>query len=186
MTRNKSSKARVEFRKHPPERRRGIGTQGDCCCGCCCCCCCLHSLGGLVGAAVGSRPKGGSWGGRGVRSYWALLAAFTVLTVSLPTLAHWRQFVGGAGGVLNPAGSFPLVLAENLKTGMFVALLSMPLIQLLCSAIMAIWVEVRQGDGVQEKSASRRTIGKITLRMFLGALAGLVIMFILFQMMKGN
>lgn len=49
----------VTVRRHPPERliramARGEVAQAGCSC---CCCCCLHSLGGLVGAALYS-PSG--------------------------------------------------------------------------------------------------------------------------------
>ena len=49
---------------HQPERRRqraSVPAQAGGCC-CCCCCCCLHTVGGLIGAAVaptlgsGNRP----------------------------------------------------------------------------------------------------------------------------------
>src|SRR5262249_33950685 len=54
---------------HPGERRRGCSTvpaqAGHCCC--CCCCCCLHSLGGLIGAAVAP-----NLGAPGPRSYMRL------------------------------------------------------------------------------------------------------------------
>ncbi len=42
----------VELHAHPPERRRRQSVTLPC--GCCCCCCCLHTVGGLIGAAVGS------------------------------------------------------------------------------------------------------------------------------------
>jgi hypothetical protein len=44
----------VNFESHLPERRRRAGTTlyGP---GCCCtCCCCLHTVGGLIGAAIAS------------------------------------------------------------------------------------------------------------------------------------
>src|SRR6516162_9243133 len=40
---------------HPPERRRRRSMVTHCGC-CCCCCCCLHTVGGLIGAAIGSAP----------------------------------------------------------------------------------------------------------------------------------
>lgn len=48
----------VQLHVHPAERRKhrdltlyssGVG-------GCCCCCCCLHTVGGLIGALIGSGP----------------------------------------------------------------------------------------------------------------------------------
>ena len=43
----------ISFESHQPERRRKGSTTlyGP---GCCCCCCCLHSVGGLIGAAIAS------------------------------------------------------------------------------------------------------------------------------------
>lgn len=44
----------IRLTAHPPERhRRGepVILASGCCC---CCCCCLHSLGGLIGAIIGS------------------------------------------------------------------------------------------------------------------------------------
>ena len=185
MARNQSNHARVEFHKHPPERRRGIGASGYCCCGSCCCCCCLHSLGGLVGAAAGSRCKGAPLSGRGMRSYWGVLASLTVVAISLPVLAQWRQYVGALGDFLKgTGGSLPVVRAQSMEIGIMIALLLMPGIQLVCSLIMAIWVEVRRGYSAEEKSASRRTIGRITIWSFLGAVVGLVVMVILFQATK--
>jgi hypothetical protein len=47
----------IVLTSHPPERDRRFRRQpaqaGGCCC-CCCCCCCLHSVGGLLGAALGA------------------------------------------------------------------------------------------------------------------------------------
>jgi hypothetical protein len=43
----------VSFESHQPERRRRAGTTLSAGC-CCCCCCCLHTVGGLIGAAIAS------------------------------------------------------------------------------------------------------------------------------------
>src|SRR5947207_8359582 len=54
MSRNQSSATpEVRVEKHPPERRRSKTVTTHCGC-CCCCCCCLHSVGALIGAAMGS------------------------------------------------------------------------------------------------------------------------------------
>src|SRR5207249_624119 len=53
----KTSTASVQFEKHQPERRRGVGGYLFCNGGCCCCCCCLHSLGGLIGAAAATAKR---------------------------------------------------------------------------------------------------------------------------------
>src|SRR4051794_15551797 len=58
---------------HAPERRRrGVvpAQAGGCCC--CCCCCCLHTVGGLVGALIASKPEHepGRWSSVGIPSFW--------------------------------------------------------------------------------------------------------------------
>ncbi len=47
----------VQVQVHPAERGRrgGVVLYGTCCC--CCCCCCLHTIGGVVGAILGSIPS---------------------------------------------------------------------------------------------------------------------------------
>jgi hypothetical protein len=42
------------FVAHPPERGRSRSSVPVCAGACCTCCCCLHSIGGLLGAAIGS------------------------------------------------------------------------------------------------------------------------------------
>jgi hypothetical protein len=42
----------VNFESHLPERRRQGSTTLYAGCCCCCCCCCLHTVGGLIGAAI--------------------------------------------------------------------------------------------------------------------------------------
>jgi hypothetical protein len=56
---------------HPPERRRR--TEIRMCHGsCCCCCCCLHTVGGIVGAAVAPKRGGPStaWSHLSLIEYW--------------------------------------------------------------------------------------------------------------------
>src|SRR5262245_37793029 len=42
----------IRFEAHPPERKRRPQSVVVACGCCCCCCCCLHTLGGVIGAAV--------------------------------------------------------------------------------------------------------------------------------------
>jgi hypothetical protein len=42
----------IHIEKHTPERRRQPTVTVACGCSCSCCCCCLHSVGGVVGAAL--------------------------------------------------------------------------------------------------------------------------------------
>lgn len=70
----------MKLRAHPPERRRrGVTLAAHGCC--CCCCCCLHTLGGLIGAAVGSTKAPTPEARRTVKAYWLLFLASTVLGV---------------------------------------------------------------------------------------------------------
>jgi hypothetical protein len=49
----------IHVQVHPGERgrRRGVVLNAGCCC--CCCCCCLHTIGGVLGAMLGSAPAPG-------------------------------------------------------------------------------------------------------------------------------
>lgn len=54
MRRRDTDVPAINVAAHPPERRRirsiAPAQAGQCCC--CCCCCCLHTIGSLIGAAV--------------------------------------------------------------------------------------------------------------------------------------
>ena len=159
MTRTRSKNARVEFHKHPPERRHG--GEARVYCGGCCCCCCLHSLGGLIGAAAASRRKPGVLVGTEIDNYWVFLVLLTGLTVILSAL-----------------------LNESSAWGFVMVLMVMPAIQLVCSLVAAIWGQVRGGEIVAEKRARLRTIGKITLWSFIGMMVGLLAMIAFAKMMN--
>ncbi|HEY7426413.1 MAG TPA: hypothetical protein VH682_19425 [Gemmataceae bacterium] len=61
---------------HPPDKRRGhlsVPAQAGPCC-CTCCCCCLHSLGGIIGAAVAPN-MGSAAKPSGSKANWDLLLA---------------------------------------------------------------------------------------------------------------
>src|SRR6059036_1284023 len=106
------SSVSVQFEKHQPERRRGVGGSLFCmggCGGCCCCCCCLHSLGGLIGAAAATARSKSPSEESGVGSYWTC-------------------FVLLAGGVF----IFSLSSATSaLGFGIIIALFFLPLVQLV-------------------------------------------------------
>lgn len=62
---------------HPPDKRRGhlsVPAQAGPCC-CTCCCCCLHSLGGIIGAAVAPN-MGSAARPPGPKANWDLLAHY--------------------------------------------------------------------------------------------------------------
>lgn len=163
----------VSIVAHPPERRRRPGTVAACGC-CCCCCCCLHSLGGIVGAAMGSvkttapapyRPRVPSSksadilaeeprsGGQAIAIYWLTLLGLVLATAIL---------VGATAGG-GEAGVIAVLLVA----------LGLPLLQL--GASLVAWFIVLLGP-VRDKGAAAERIGKITLAAFLWALAGVLIM----------
>ena len=150
------SSVSVQFEKHQPERRRGGGGYLLCNGGCCCCCCCLHSLGGLIGAAAATSARKSPTGGSVIGCYWTVL---TLLTVAI---CVWAS--ASAAGL-----------------GLIAALFFLPLVQLAASLVTFIWVQVRPED-FADKKTSLRTLGRITLWSFLGALAGWLAMIIGFKM----
>src|SRR5262245_31272193 len=107
---------RVQVEAHPPERGKGRPVVVACGCSCCCCCCCLHTVGGVVGAAVMSAATAGVDGdalaSRSVakRVYW-LSVLFLVACIPGPLFApghgvhelddaFWIAFLGVALGLL--------------------------------------------------------------------------------------
>jgi hypothetical protein len=149
----------VQFEKHPPERRRGVGGYLFCGGGCCCCCCCLHSLGGLIGAAAAAKSKSPSKESV-VRCYWAFLVLLAG-AIFIFTLASTQSGVEG----------FSLI----------VALLFLPLVQLLASFLTWLWIGIRSA-AFPDRKASLQILGKITLRSFLWAVAGGIVMIVAFKM----
>jgi len=152
----KTSTASVQFEKHQPERRRGVGGYLFCNGGCCCCCCCLHSLGGLIGAAAATAKRESSTGGLVVGCYWTVLASLTV------AIFAWA---------CASAEGFDIIIA----------LFFLPAVQLAASLVTFIWVLARSAHS-PDKQAGLQTLGRITLWSFLGALAGGFAMIIGFWM----
>ncbi len=125
----------ITLHAHPPERRRprSVVAASGCCC---CCCCCLHTLGGLVGAAVASRdnPAAGT--------YWLM----NLVVIAL-TLVGAAIFGGGP-------------LGANLTVGLFILLLAGPAVQLGASVLAAAAVPFTGPSG--HHGAMLRGLGKIT------------------------
>ncbi|HEX7896829.1 MAG TPA: hypothetical protein VF950_03665 [Planctomycetota bacterium] len=92
----------MEIRVHPPERLRRSAGVSACCC-CCCCCCCLHTIGGVVGAAVGGKDASGPEELRTLKVYWLSFAA--VMGVTLLAGAATDNF---AMAFILIAGALPL------------------------------------------------------------------------------
>ena len=147
------SSVSVQFEKHQPERRRGGGGYLLCSGGCCCC---LHSLGGLIGAAAASSTRKSPTGDSDIGFYWSVLTLLTVL------ICVWAS-------------------ASAAGFGLIATLFFLPLVQLAASLVTLIWVQIRPAD-FADKKASLRTLGRIALWSFLGALAGWLAMIIGFKM----
>jgi hypothetical protein len=156
-----NSNGSVQFEKHQPERRSGVGDRLFCNGGCCCCCCCLHALGGLIGAAAASAKGKSPSAGPVVGWYW------TCLTLLVGAGVVWGSGQGDGGAGI----------------GIIAVLLFLPLVQLIASILTSICIGIRS-EVFPDKKASLQTLGKITLYSFLGALAGGIAMMFGFMMFK--
>jgi hypothetical protein len=171
---------------HPPERRRRrspvIAAQACCCC----CCCCLHTLGGLVGALVGSLVR--------VRMSWKpreydedadipFRRDEMPPTFTLPAaLVYWGLVS------LGTLGTF-LALAFSSGTGKVsqsdlfgagvVTILILPVVQLGAFIVALIAVALCPRSLIPDKSAAVVRVGHIGLWSFVGTLVGLGVMMLL-------
>jgi hypothetical protein len=146
---NNSNKS-VQFEKHQPERRRGASDRIMCGGGCCCCSCCLHSLGGLIGAAIATSRSGQPEDNLVVKYYWIVLVSLTGVTM-----------------LIN--------LPNGVGMDVILTLLYLPLVQLAASAVTLLFIGI-PSTSTLEKKAKLLTLGRITLWSFFAALAGLVAM----------
>jgi hypothetical protein len=163
--------------RHPPEHGPG-GTPDVLPAGCCCCCCCcLHTLGGLIGAVVGSvNPiqaapvrmsdpdspfpfRRDEFEDEGpvmpaTALYWLLVVFLIAVT------AVWYYVDRGAR---NP---------EDILFGLLIALMIFPALQLGASLLSLIAVALFYPS----RSMPLKRVGKITLWSFVGTIAGIVFM----------
>ena len=165
--------APVQFEKHAPERRRrpAVATLH---CGCsCCCCCCLHSIGGLIGAAVA--PAYGPGRRASLGTYYDL--DVEVPSIKRPALSavgvFWWVFVflnviGLGLGLLADGGSSASIIIT-----IVVLLLVMPALQ-LASALVTMLVIACWSRS--DKSYQLVQLGKITLGLVLGTVLGIAAM----------
>ena len=139
----------VRLQTHPPERRRRHGHVAACCC--CSCCCCLHSVGGLIGAAVVS---------------WSRTEE-----ESLAARLYWLSFL-----VVVVFAVVAIVPAEGASQGApmlaLVALVFLPAFQLAAFLLALVIALLLRGK------ASYSKVFRIGLWGFLCALIGLGIMWL--------
>ena len=153
------SAAPVVFTAHPPERNvSGLPLLCAGCGCCCCCCCCLHSIGGLslsltVPADVVQDDS------RAPRS----------LLPSVDVRARYFQVLGIVSLVIVGVGL--------LIVGLPLLLVTFPLFQLFASLIVLVTLQKLPKE---ERPRARWQLARLTLRAFLGSLAGLFLMLALF------
>ncbi len=137
----------MKLHAHPPERRRrGVVLAAHGCC--CCCCCCLHTLGGLIGAAVEGSKASAPEGRKTVRAYWWTLLATTVLGVA----------------------GFAVKDREGAGVVLVIAALAFPLAQLNASFLVLLMSTLTPID--------IRVLGRLTWKAFLWAFIGAAIMLV--------
>jgi hypothetical protein len=161
----------ITIERQLPERGdRGVAAApaGQCCC---CCCCCLHTVGSVAGA-LSARPAPLDPGAPPASAidrrtlvpqhsatglYWAIAAILTGLSSA--------YFFGFEGDHVRTA-------EVAVMTAMF-----FPGVQLAASVIALIVIVSSRRLG---KELRLRHLGKITLRAFLGAVVGTLIMIPMF------
>jgi hypothetical protein len=160
----------VRVIRHRPER--GLAMLAPLACGCCCCCCCLHAVGGIVGSVVASSSGPGKKDRpmtlghvNGGRTYWLSLVV---------TLAAWIAYcvLGGVSG----SGS------DRLGWGLGGILLALPVMQ-IPAGVLALLLCAREPDR-EERSAARQRVGRIMLGGIAGAVAGTLLMSLVFVFIK--
>ncbi len=162
------------IQKHPPERRQrkkdGIVLYSCCCC----CCCCLHTLGGVIGAALG--------GGYTPEPDYSVKPPRRLPS---STFLYWMSFliavlfVSGALVALYPSMVRPEYDPVEVVLGLgFILLLAGPLYLLAGVVVMAFWIGL--SPELRERPEYWRSLGGITLRIVLGTVIGILVMVGLF------
>jgi hypothetical protein len=157
-------------RQLPERGDRGVAAApaGQCCC---CCCCCLHTVGSVAGAlsarpvpvapeqiptsAIDGPTQLPKYSATGL--YWAMSAILSGLTI----------------------GYFYGLERDHVRTGEIAVMMAVlfPGVQLVASVIAVIAIASSKRPG---KHLRLRHLGKITLRAFLGAVVGTLIMLPMF------
>jgi hypothetical protein len=161
----------ITIERQLPERGdRGVAAApaGQCCC---CCCCCLHTVGSIAGAlsarpvpvapepipasAIAGPTQVPRHSATGL--YWAISAILSGLTIA--------YFYG--------------LERDHVRSGEIAVMMAMlfPGVQLAASVIAVIAIASSKRPG---KNLRLRHLGKITLRAFLGAVVGTLIMLPMF------
>jgi len=175
----------LKLTKHPPERRRPSGSVVLPCGCCCCCCCCLHTLGGVLGAAIA--PSFGSTRNNFPTRYRLLVEEYefeddaepfaaAALPIRKPRAVsgvalYWWIVLGFVGlamlyGAAAGSGGSVGVAVLGLALGL-------PVLQILASFLAALVLVATTRD---DKKYQLVQVGKITLGTVLGTVAGILAM----------
>jgi hypothetical protein len=168
-------KAEVIVTVHPPERRHRGGVVVPSCACCSCCCCCLHTIGGLVGAVMGSVqkiPESVAPPPQELDSpYLQRRDEIEEENLLPPQLVYWFTVLvmicatSGVYFLLDGPTTRPV---EGLLSGAMVALMILPALQLGASLLAAMILLLFSPN----VSHSMRRLGRITLWSFVGTLIG--------------
>ncbi len=162
---------RVDLRPLPSERGRRRAVVAASCC--CTCCCCVHSLGGIVGAALATgrirraAPLPGLPGDDEARSkrHWALY----------PVSVYWKAC--GAALALSVVVYY-FAMNESMRPRewgwmlQLVGIVFLPIVQLAGGFIAILWVTVSSHP---DRSSARHAVWRLVGFSFWGALIGLLI-----------
>jgi hypothetical protein len=175
----------IDVHPHPPERRRRQTVTLPCGC-CCCCCCCLHTLGGLIGAAIGSNvasrtppppypgylyegeegeliPPRRRYALSPAALYWIILAVLVNITFLL-------CFLGFGTEPFDPSR------LEGLGAAILILAIFLPAVQLVASVIAMLVAGLTDRPNA---AARIWAVGKITLGTLIGTAIGIGIMFVI-------
>jgi hypothetical protein len=192
---------------HPPERRRR--TDIRMCHGSCCCCCCLHTVGGIVGAVIAPKLGGRStaWShlsliedwdeedfepgpAPGAKADWEAITEKAPTALPRPVLSSSATPTIASAGVsavsmfwlwtlaASILGVFGAALAGSggLLIGLVILLLVFPAVQLVCAIIVGIGFACTSRP---DKWFQLKQLGKLTLGLFLGTVAGILVMVVI-------
>jgi hypothetical protein len=163
----------ADFRleSHPPERRRRSTETLMCGC-CCCCCCCLHTVGGIIGAAVA--PAFGKNSRLPLHYYYDEEFDIAVPDIGKTGVSAVKVFwlislvLALVGAMLGCA-----VGREGIIIGLIILALVYPGVQLGSGIIVLIWLALSVRH---DKSFQLKQTGKIILGLFVGTAAGIMAM----------
>jgi hypothetical protein len=175
----------IQVEKHPPERRRSRTVTTHCGC-CCCCCCCLHTIGGLIGAAICSAVARKPAAGSATQEYYdrafpapqpASRSAFSpaflywVILVILIQAVFLISCAGFSHGPFNPES------LEGVGAGLMILAIFLPLVQIVASVLAIIAAAITD---TEHAAARIWVVAKITFGSLIGTAIGIGIMFLLF------